>query len=50
MIKLKLMADTRYSSVMDDVEICLNRMVLCRQAAKKLGLPFKLMINEQQLR
>ncbi len=49
LIKLKLSVDTRYGSVMDYFEIFLQRMVLCRKAAEKLGLEFKLMINEQQL-
>ena len=49
LIKLKLSVDTRYSSVMDYFEIFLSRMILCRKAAEKLGLQFKLMINEQQL-
>jgi len=49
LIKLKLSVDTRYGSVMDYFEIFMNRMVLCRKAAEKLGLQFKLMINEQQL-
>ena len=49
LIKLKLSVDTRYGSVMDYFEIFLQRMVLCRKAAEKLGLQFKLMINEQQL-
>ena len=49
LIKLKLNVDTRYSSVMDYFEIFLNRMVMCRKAAEKLGLQFKLIINEQQL-
>ena len=35
--------------VMDYFEIFMNRMVLCRKAADKLGLQFKLIINEQQL-
>ena len=48
-IKLKLTVDTRYGSVMDYFEIFLQRMILCRKAAEKLGLQFKLMINEQQL-
>ncbi len=48
-IKLKLTVDTRYGSVMDYFEIFLQRMILCRKAADKLGLQFKLMINEQQL-
>ena len=49
LIKLKLTVDTRYGSVMDYFEIFLNRMTMCRRAAGKLGLEFKLMINEQQL-
>ena len=49
LIKLKLSVDTRYGSVMDSFEIFMNRMVLCRKAAERLGLQFKLMINEQQL-
>ena len=49
LIILKLSVDTHYSSVMDFFEIFLQRMVLCRKAAEKLGLQFKLMINEQQL-
>ena len=49
LIKLKLSVDTRYGSVMDYFEIFMNRMILCRKAAEKLGLQFKLMINEQQL-
>lgn len=49
LIKLKLSVDTHYSSVMDYFEIFLQRMVMCRKAAEKLGLQFKLMINEQSL-
>ena len=48
-IKLKLTVDTHYGSVMDYFEIFLSRMVLCRKAAERLGLQFKLIINEQQL-
>ena len=48
-IKLKLTIDTRYGSVMDYFEIFLQRMILCRKAAERLGLQFKLIINEQQL-
>ena len=48
-VKLKLSVDTHFSSVMDYFEIFMNRMILCRKAAEKLGLQFKLMINEQQL-
>ena len=49
LIKLKLAVDPHFSSVMDYFEIFLGRMILCRKAAEKLNLQFKLMINEQQL-
>ena len=48
-IKLKLSIDTRYGSVMDYFEIFMDRMILCRKAANKLDLQFKLIINEQPL-
>ena len=48
-IKLKLTVDTRYGSVMDYFEIFMNRMIMCRKAAEKLNLQFKLIINEQPL-
>ena len=48
-IKLKLSVDTRFGSVMEYFEIFMERMILCRKAANKLGLEFKLIINEQQL-
>ncbi len=48
-IKLKLHVDTKYGSIMDYFEIFLHRMNLCRRAAGKLGLEFKLIINEQTL-
>lgn len=48
-VKLKLTVDTQYGSVMDYFEIFMGRMILCRKAAEKLGLQFKLIINEQQL-
>ena len=48
-VKLKLTVDTKYGSVMDYFEIFLGRMILCRKAAEKLGMEFKLIINEQQL-
>ena len=48
-VKLKLTVDTQYGSVMDYFEIFMERMILCRKAAEKLGLQFKLIINEQQL-
>ena len=49
LVKLKLEIDTRYGSIMDYFEIFLGRMVMCRKAAEKPGLQFKLIINEQQL-
>lgn len=49
LVKLKLTVDTHYGSVMDYFEIFMQRMILCRKAAEKLGLQFKLIINEQQL-
>ena len=48
-VLLRLTIDTRYGSVMDYFEIFLGRMILCRKAAEKLGLQFKLMINGQPL-
>ena len=49
LVKLKLTIDTKYGSVMDYFEIFMQRMLLCRKAAERLGLQFKLIINEQQL-
>jgi len=49
LLKLKLEVDTKVSSVVNYFEIFLDRMVLCRKACEKLGLEFKLIINEQQL-
>ena len=48
-IELDLTIDSEYSSVMDYFEIFMGRMILCRKAAEKLGLQFKLIINNQQL-
>ncbi len=48
-ITLTIKIDTVYSSVMDYFEIFLDRMKLCRRAAEKLGLSFKLIINSQRL-
>ena len=43
---LKIIIDTKICSVMDYFEIFLDRMILCKKAAKKLGLEFKLIIND----
>ena len=48
-IRLRLEVDTSYGSVMDYFEIFMGRMLLCRKAAERLGLAFKLSINGQQL-
>ncbi len=46
---LSIEIDTEYSSVMDYFEIFLGRMTLCKKAAEKLGLRFRLIINDQFL-
>ena len=46
-LELALTVDTRYGSIMDYFEIFLDRMNLCRRAAERLGLRFRLRINEQ---
>ena len=48
-ITLSLRVDTDISSVMDYFEIFLDRMILCRKAAERLGLVFRLEINGQLL-
>lgn len=48
-IWLKLEVDPAFSSVMEYFEIFMARMMLCRKAAGKLGLEFKLAINGQEL-
>lgn len=48
-IRLVMEIDTKYGSVMDYFEIFLERMVLCRKAAERLEMSFKLEINNQQL-
>ena len=48
-IVLSLEIDTGMSPVIDYFEIFLERMLLCRKAAEKLGLRFTLVINGQQV-
>ena len=48
-ITLSLTIETQYSSIMDYFEIFLNRMILCRKAADRLGLAFGLVINGQTI-
>lgn len=46
---LELEIDTQISPVMEYFEIFLNRMIMCKNAANKLNLKFKLKINNQIL-
>lgn len=46
---LRITIDTEISSVLDYFEIFLERMLLCRRAADKLGLRFKLTVNGQNM-
>ena len=48
-ITLSLSVDTAVSSVMEYFEIFMKRMLLCRKAAERLGLTFRLSINGQAL-
>ena len=48
-IILRMKIDTEICAVMDYFEIFLGRMILCRKAAERLGLQFKLIINDQPL-
>ena len=48
-ITLILTIDTNLSSVMDYFEIFLERMLMCRKAAEKLGHQFRLIINNQPI-
>lgn len=46
-VELSLTLDTEISPVMAYFEIFLERMLLCRKAAEKLGLTFRLIVNGQ---
>lgn len=48
-IKLSLEIDTQICSVMEYFEIFIERMLLCKKAAEKLGTRFQLVINGQQI-
>jgi len=48
-LKAHLVTFSSGNAVVDYFEIFLQRMILCRKAAEKLGLQFKLMISGQQL-
>lgn len=46
-ITLSLKIDTEISDVLSYFEIFMDRMLMCKKAARALGLAFKLIINEQ---
>ena len=46
-ITLKLQIDTQISPIMDFFEIFLSRMTMCKNAASKLNMKFRLSINNQ---
>ncbi len=48
-IELQLKIETKMCSVMDYFEIFLTRMILCRKAAERLNLEFRLTVNGQRL-
>ncbi|MCI0531819.1 MAG: HD domain-containing protein [candidate division Zixibacteria bacterium] len=48
-VSLEIKIDTHISSVMEYFEIFLSRMVVCRRAAKFLGMRFELEINGHNL-
>ena len=48
-IELSLQIDTEICAVMDYFEIFMQRMLLCRKAAEKLNLQFRLTINSQRI-
>ena len=48
-IELSLTVDTAYGSVMDFFEIFHTRMRMCKNAAKTLGLSFRITINGQSM-
>lgn len=48
-LELKLEINSKYCSVADYFEIFLERMIMCRKAAAKLGMVFHLNINGQRM-
>ena len=48
-VTLNLKIDTAISPVIDYFEIFLNRMLMCKKAARALKLEFKLIINDQPI-
>jgi HD superfamily phosphodiesterase len=48
-VTLHLTIETQYCPIMDYFEIFIERMIMCRDAAEKLGLKFSLIINGQTI-
>lgn len=48
-VELHLTINTDFCPISDYFEIFLGRMILCKKAAEKLGLTFRLVINGQKL-
>lgn len=48
-VKLTVKTEPNHCSVMDYFEFVMDRMLLCRQAAEKLGLRFSLIINDRKM-
>ncbi len=48
-IAMQLEIDTEVSAVMEYFEIFLDRMLLCKKAAKYLGVEFKVIINDLKI-
>ncbi|MGH8884304.1 MAG: HD domain-containing protein [Egibacteraceae bacterium] len=48
-LTLELLTDTSISQVLEYFEIFLERMIMCRRAARTLGCDFKIMVNGVQI-
>ena len=48
-IEVRIKLDKKMCSVMDYFEIFLDRMILCRKAAEKLGVTFDLIMNKEKV-
>lgn len=48
-IKLNIETQPNHCSVMDYFEFVMDRMILCKRAAEKLGLKFVLIINDRKM-
>ena len=48
-IRLAIKTEPNHCSVMDYFEFVMDRMILCKRAAEKLGLKFVLIINDRKM-